>query len=435
MKRLHLNTMTYGLGSHISAWRMPENDPLAATRLQYWVDLARQAEEGGFDAIFLGDLLALQHEAPFQVSGALDPLMILAALAAATSTIGLIGTASTTYDHPYHIARRFASLDHISEGRAGWNIVTSSTLSEAKNFGRDVLAPTTERYARARDVVNAVSALWDSWKPGARIADKDSGLYLDTQQIEKPNYFGSYTRSVGPLDVPHPPQGRPLLVQGGTSDIGRDFAGSFADISFTVQSDIEDAREFYADIKRRARDAGRSDDSILVFPGIVPIIGNTREEALSRIEQLNRLTLPNYGRSLLSRILDFNLDEFEINGHLPTQILDRADDHTASNQMRLILKDARKNNLTIYELSARFLCSRGHLLAIGTANDIADTIQEWFESNAADGLNVLFPVLPGDLTRFTCEVMPILEKRGLRQQPQKGEKLRERFGLPIETAL
>lgn len=417
------------MGSHIAAWRCPESDPLAVTHLSYWCNLARTCEKGGFDAIFLGDSLAIQHEAPYQVAGVLDPLIVLSALAYATSRLGLIGTASTTFDHPYYIARRFASLDHVSNGRAGWNIVTTSTLPEAKNFGRDVLAPHEERYARARDVLHATLALWHSWQPCARIADKKRGLYLDPEAVGKTNYIGSYIRSIGPLDVPCPPQGTPVLAQGGDSEIGRDFASRYADISFTVQSDGNDSRHFYADIKQRALKAGRNPDQFLVFPGIVPVIGETKDKAFERFRQLNALTLPAYGLQLLSNIIKYDLSELDSRSTLPAHILDKADDESTSGRLRLILKDALKHNLSLDELAARFLCARGHLLAIGTAEDIADMMQSWFESKAADGFNVIFPVLPTDLAPFCQQVNPLLEKHGLRTPPQKNEMLRQRFGL------
>lgn len=429
MRRLHLNAMVYGLGSHIAAWRFPESDPLAVTRFSYWCGLAHECERGGFDAIFLGDMLAIQQEAPYQVAGSLDPLVVLSALACCTSRIGLIGTASVTFEHPYHIARRFASLDHISNGRAGWNIVTSSTLPEAKNFGRDVLAPREERYARAQDVLHAAIALWNSWKPSARIADKEKGLYLDPDRVGKTNYTGSYIRSIGPLDVPSPPQGRPVLAQGGISQPGRNFASRYADISFTVQSDIEDACQFYTDIKNRALNAGRNPDHLHVFPGIVPVIGKTKAQAMERLKQLHDLTLPDYGLRHLSLILGYDLTKLDCRRPLPAHILDQAENEEISSNARHILRDASQNNLSLHELAVRFLCGRGHLLAIGTPDDIADTIQHWFESRAADGFNVIFPVLPGDISNFCHDVMPLLQKRGLRMPPQDNEMLWQRFGL------
>lgn len=433
MRRMHLNAMVFGLGSHTASWRMPDIDPLAVTRLSYWTDIAQKAERGGFDALFLGDVLALQHEIRYSVCGALDTLIVLSALAAVTNTIGLIGTVSTTFDHPYHIARRFASLDHISDGRVGWNIVTSTALSEAKNFGRDVLAPKEERYARAEDVLNAVLALWASWQPEARVADKKTGLYLDQSAIHGANYTGTYTRCIGPLTVPRSPQGRPLLAQAGASVVGKNFAARYADVAFTAQTNLSEAQAYYKELKQTSFKTGRGNNDLLIFPGIVPVIGRTHKEAQARLDYLNRLAKPESGIDRLSYILNINLADFVLEKPVPDQVMELADDPKIASRVRLILSDARHKKLTLKQMIERFMCSRGHLLVVGTAEEIADTMQEWFENGAADGFNVLFPSLPIDIELFAREVMPILQRRGLRTVPRKGELLRERFGLPLTS--
>ena len=431
MRRMYLNAMVFGLGSHTASWRLPDVDPLAITRLSYWTDIAKRAERGQFDSLFLGDILALQHEVKYSVSGALDTVVVLSALAATTEKIGLIGTASTTFDHPYHIARRFASLDHISNGRVGWNIVTSTTLSEAKNFGRDVIAPCQERYARAEDVLNAVMTLWESWQPGARIADKKTGLYLDPSAVHNANYTGSYTRSIGPLTVPRSPQVKPILAQGGASEIGRSFAARYADLAFTVQSNLAGAQQFYKDVKHRTEEDGRNFDDILVFPGIVPVIGKTHEEAEAKFNYLNSFAVPQSGIQRLSYIFDKDLSGLPLDEPLPEALLKMADDRTAPSRTRLILGDARLRKLTLKQMIERFMCSRGHLLVVGTAEEVADTMQNWFENEAADGFNVLFPSLPFDIDVFSESVIPILERRGLHIKPREGELLRERYQLPF----
>ncbi|MGV8938637.1 MAG: NtaA/DmoA family FMN-dependent monooxygenase [Allorhizobium sp.] len=245
-RRLHLNAVIYGLGSHEAAWRLPESDPFATMTLDYWINIARLAEGGGFDALFLGDVLTLQEGADRHLSNTMDPFVILSALAAVTNRIGLIGTASTSFDHPFHLARRFGSLDHISDGRAGWNIVTSSNTLEAQNFGLATMPDHAERYARAEDVVTAVKALWDSWQPGAQLADKTSGHYLDLTKVSRIDHIGPYVQSRGPLNIPRSPQGRPVLAQAGSSPAGRAFAARHADIVFTVQSSLPEAQIFYA---------------------------------------------------------------------------------------------------------------------------------------------------------------------------------------------
>ncbi|UXM96282.1 NtaA/DmoA family FMN-dependent monooxygenase [Bartonella sp. HY329] len=430
MRRMHINTMIYGLGSHISAWRLPEIDPLAVTKLGYWQNLAQSAEKFRFDAIFLGEILALHHESPAEIIGSLDPILVLSAIASVTQSIGLIGTSSTTYDHPFHIARRFASLDHISNGRAGWNIVTSSTLPEAKNFGRDVLAPHEERYARAKDVVEAASYLWSSWKPNARLADKESGVYFQAEAVEKANYRGHYIRSSGPLTVPPSPQGHPILTQGGISNYGRDFASRYADISFTVQCHLDDAQDFYKDIKQRAVQSGRGQGKILVFPGLVPVIADTYSAAEQKIARLNDLAPANFAWNELFKILGFDLSQYNLSDPLPTCVLDKAEDPQTPGRAKLLLNAAKRNNYSLQEFKARFLCSRGHLLLMGPPNKIADDMQKWFDEEAADGFNVIFPILPNELDLFGKTVIPILEERKLRTPPIAGETLRQRYNLP-----
>ncbi|MET3924178.1 NtaA/DmoA family FMN-dependent monooxygenase [Devosia sp. 2618] len=282
-RRMGLNAVIFGLGSHESGWRMPESNALASTDLDYWIDIARRCENGGFDALFLGDVLALQQSADRHLSDAMDPLVILSALAAVTQRIGLIGTASTTFDHPFHLARRFASLDHVTRGRAGWDIVTSSNPLEAYNFGLYTMPDHAERHARAADVTQAAIALWDSWHSDARIAEKQSGRYLDPAKVQTVDHDGPFVRSRGPLNVPRPPQGRPVLAQAGASEAGRDFAARYADIVFTVQSDLGGAQAFYSDMKTRAVHHGRAPESLLIYPGIVPIAAATHQEAEKRL--------------------------------------------------------------------------------------------------------------------------------------------------------
>lgn len=310
-RRMHLNAVIFGLGSHEAGWRLPESDPLASTSLDYWVDIARRAEAADFDALFLGDVLALQSGADRHLSDAMDPLVILSALAAVTSRIGLIGTASTSFDHPFHLARRFASLDHISKGRAGWNIVTSSNVLEARNFGLDAMPEHDERYARAADVVDAAIALWQSWAPDARTPDKAAGRYFDPDKVRPVDHAGPFVRTAGLLNVPRSPQGRPLLAQAGSSEAGRAFAARYADIVFTVQATLTEAQDFYRDVKSRAAAVGRDPNTILVFPGIVPIVAHTRQAAEERLAALNGFTVTDHVLAKLGEFLGEDLANAE----------------------------------------------------------------------------------------------------------------------------
>lgn len=411
--RMGLNAVIFGLGSHEAGWRMAESNALASTDLAYWTDLAHRAEAGGFDALFLGDVLALQNGADRHLSDALDPLVILSALAAVTDRIGLIGTASTSFDHPFHLARRFASLDHLSKGRGGWNIVTSSNPLEAYNFGLDAMPDHAERYARATDVTEAVLALWASWQDDARIADKSTGRYLDPSKVTQIEHDGPFVASRGPLNVPRSPQGRPVLAQAGASEAGREFAARYADLVFTVQSDLAEAQAFYQDMKARAVRCGRRPDSILIYPGIVPIAAPTRPAAEARLEEMNSYMVIEHVLAKLSAFLGADLSQADLDAPLPESIgLEAPTNQASQSRVRALVGIARREGLSLKQLLMRLASGRGHLLAVGTGTDIAKTMQLWFERGAADGFNVMAPVMPGDLQSFIDLVMPVLFKEG-----------------------
>jgi len=428
-RRLLLNAVIFGLGSHEAGWRMPESDPLSSTSIDYWLDIARRAEAAGYDALFLGDVLALQKGADRHLSDAMDPLVILSAMAAMTSRIGLIGTASTSFDHPFHLARRFASLDHITKGRAGWNVVTSSNLLEAQNFGLDTMPDHADRYARAADVLEAAIALWESWDADARRPDKASGRYFDPAKVHAVNHDGAFVRSAGPLNVPRSPQGRPLLAQAGSSPDGRAFAARYADIVFTVQATLDDARAFYRDMKSRAADAGRDPADLLIFPGIVPIAAPTRAAAEARLAEMNGFAVIEHVRGKLEEFLGADLSAADLDAPLPDNLATHGGNQASQSRVSVLVGIARRDKLTLRQLLMRLASGRGHLLAIGTGADIADIMQEWFENGAADGFNIMSPVMPADLQSFSDLVLPELMARGL-FAPAKPGNLREKYGLP-----
>lgn len=425
-----LNAVIFGLGSHEAGWRMPESNAFASTDIDYWIDIAHRAEKGGFDALFLGDVLALQQSADRHLSDAMDPLIILSALASVTSRIGLIATASSSFDHPFHLARRFASLDHITKGRAGWNIVTSSNTLEANNFGLDDMPDHAERYARATDVTEAAIALWNSWEADARIADKQSGRYFDPAKVQPVNHDGHFVRSRGPLNVPPSPQGRPILAQAGASEAGRDFAARYADMVFTVQSDLADAQAFYRDMKARAVQHGRAPESLLIYPGIVPIAAPTRQQAEDRLGQMNGFMVIEHVLAKLSEFLGADLAQADLDAPLPITIADDASKNQSSqSRVAVLVNIARRDNLTLRQLLMRLASGRGHLLAVGTGDDIAATMQLWFDNGAADGFNVMAPVMPADLQSFVDLVVPALVDKAsfaVDHQPT----LRQRLRLP-----
>jgi FMN-dependent oxidoreductase (nitrilotriacetate monooxygenase family) len=430
---LRLNAVVYGLGNHEAAWRMPESDPFATTSLAHWTRLAQIAEATGFDSLFLGDVLALLQGAERHLSDAMDPLVILSALASVTSRIGLIGTLSTSFEAPYHIARRFASLDHITGGRAGWNIVTSSNRLEARNFGLDGLPDHAERYAKASDVVDAAIALWDSWDADARIADKQAELYFDPAKVRAVDHDGPFVRTAGPLNTPRSPQGRPLLVQAGSSEDGRTLAATYADVVFTAQLSLEDARAFYQDIKARAARAGRDPDTVLVMPGIMPVVAGTRAEAQARLDAIDGVIVREHALEQLSEYLQTDARAFNLDAELPEGVGGEERSQANKSRFALIVTLARREGLTVRQLLQRVGGGRGHFLQAGTAAEIADTMQEWFENGAADGFSVMSPVLPYDLESFGALVVPELRGRGLLGGGD-GATLRQRLGLPAHPS-
>ena len=294
-RELHLNAFLMEAGHHEAAWRLPESNPRADFDLPHWVALAQLAEEAKFDSLFLADGPALTGSGEFRPPGQLEPLTLLTALSQHTSRIGLIATVSSTYNEPYNLARRLASVDHVSGGRAGWNIVTSATPEEAANFGIDNRLDHSSRYARADEFLDVAKALWDSWETEAVLGDKSSGRYADLSRLHAVDHRGDHFKVAGPLNVERPPQGHPLLVQAGSSEDGKSFAARHAEAIFTAHQTYERAADFYGDIKARTKAAGRDPDAVLVLPGIVPIIGSTEREARELARQLDELRVPEYG--------------------------------------------------------------------------------------------------------------------------------------------
>lgn len=430
-RQLRLNAVIFGLGNHEAAWRMPESSEGASTDIEHWINLAKTAEAAGFDSLFLGDVLALLQGANKHLSDTMDPLVILSAIAAVTSKIGLIGTASTTFDAPFHLARRFASLDHITKGRAGWNIVTSSNILEARNFGLGDIPSHRERYERAEDVVQAVTRLWDSWSDDARIHNKHSGIYFEQDRVRAIEYIGSHVKTAGPLNTPRPPQGRPILVQAGSSEDGRKLAARYADVVFTAQTSLDDAVEFYNDIKSRVAREGRNPNHVLVMPGIMPVVAETRQQAEERLARIDSFIVRDHALAQLSEYLRVDVASLDLEQPLPDFLDTETRTETNKSRYALIIKLARREKLTVRQLLTRIGGGRGHFLQAGTAHEIADTMQQWFEAGAADGFNVMCPVLPADLSSFSDLVMPELRRRGLTGNgSDTPQTLRERLGLP-----
>lgn len=434
-KQLKLGAFLYPTGHHVAAWRHPEAQADAGSNFAHYVELAQLAEAAKFDLIFMADgvgtrgtdIEALSRTATRYVAQ-FEPITLLSALAAVTKTIGFVATASTSYNEPYHIARKFASLDHISAGRAGWNLVTSSSEHEAHNFGRDEHYAHAERYERAEEFADVVRGLWDTWEEDAFPRDKQSGIYFDPEKQHILNHKGRFFKVRGPLNVARAPQGHPVLVQAGSSEPGKELAARTAEVVFTAHQTIEDARAFFADLKGRLTRYGREADALKIMPGIFPVVGRTRAEAEEKFQRVQELIHPVVGLSLLSGMTGgIDLSAYPLDGPVP----DVPETNASKSRQRLLLDLARRENLTIRELYLRIAGARGHNQIVGTPSQIADEMEHWFTSEAADGFNVMPPHLPAGLCDFVDLVLPELRRRGLFRSEYEGRTLRENLGLRV----
>lgn len=420
-------------GGHIAGWRHPSARQNALCDIDYFVSAAKIAERGKFDAVFFADSVGFPGARSAEVfegqeTPKLDPLLLLSAVAAATQQVGLIGTASTTYNEPYPTARRFATLDHISQGRAGWNMVTSTMENEAHNHGKDSHMGHADRYERAAEFVDATRKLWDSWQAGAVVADPESGRYTDSSRISAVNHHGGYFNIAGPLNVPRSPQGHPVLVQAGASPNGQAFASVYADAIFTSHPSIETAIAFRNDVRNRVSEVGRSKDAIKVFPAITPYIADTKEAAIAFKQELDELIPLPIALDKLERSLGgFSLSGLDPDSPLPDLPKELMEEQNSTRDR--VLETARKEGKTIRQLAYQVAGGRTSSAAIGTAKDVADMLTEWYEAGAADGFVISPPTLLAGLERFVDQVVPILQARGVYRESYSGHTLREHLGL------
>jgi FMN-dependent oxidoreductase (nitrilotriacetate monooxygenase family) len=426
MRQIKLGLFFAPGGHHLAGWRHPNSYPFGFD-INSYVTFAQTAERACFDLVFVADVFSLTPDAPHRDTLRFEPVTLLSALAMMTSRVGLVATATTTYNEPYNVARQFASLDQISHGRVGWNIVTSSSVLEAHNFGYDAHPAAANRYKIAHEFVEVVRGLWDSWDENALPIDKTSGMFFDPDKLHVLDHVGQHFKVRGPLTIPRSPQGQPVLVQAGSSDDGKTLAASVAEAIFTIQRDLPNAQAFYKDIKTRAVAHGRNPQHALVMPGVVPIVGHTRQEAQDKYEQLQALIHPQAGLSALSRTLGLDLSGVDIDGPLPEL------DVTKFSQSRAvgIVETARRENMTVREVYEKLVVSKGHRQLIGTATEVADDLQEWFEDGGADGFNVMPAQFPDGLNDFVELVIPELQRRGLFRTAYEGTTLRQHLGVPI----
>jgi len=428
-RQLRLGAFMRPASIHTGAWRYPGAYPDANFNLAHMVRFVQTLEKAKFDSFFMADHMAVLNlpvdalKRSHTVTS-FEPFTLLSALAMVTERIGLVATGSTTFDAPYHIARRFASLDHISGGRAGWNIVTTSNPDAALNFGLDEHMEHGERYTRAREFYDVVTGLWDSWADDAFIRDAENGIYFDPAKLRVLDHKGAYFKVRGPVNIARPVQGWPVIVQAGASDAGRQLAAETAEAVFTAQSDLAAGRAFYADVKGRMEKLGRARDDLKIMPACFVVVGDTIEEAREKRARLDSLV--HYANAIgsLSIALGHDASKFDPDGPLPEIPESNA---SKSGRDRAIAL-ARKENLTVRQLAQR-LGGYSGLAMVGTPTSIADEMEEWLTTDACDGFTIMFPYLPGGLDDFVDRVVPELQRRGLFRTAYEGKTLRENLGL------
>jgi FMN-dependent oxidoreductase (nitrilotriacetate monooxygenase family) len=423
-KQMHLGSLSHGVGGHVAGWRMPgaetekENFDLIARAV-------RTAEAAKFDFVFFADAVNTGADAAPMFVVRFEPLTLLGALSVVTDRIGLVATVSTTYSEPYNVARMLASLDHLSKGRIGWNVVTGSSPDAAANFSRDKHPPHAERYAMAEEYLAVAKGLWDSWEDGALVGDKKSGVFIDTARMHVLDHVGATYQVKGPLNASRPPQGYPVIFQAGASDRGLAFAGATAEVVFASQSFQEEAIAFSSKLRDCAEAAGRPRESIRILLGVSPIIGDTEREAQDIVAALGAMVDPVTAMRVLSDRVGIDLAGYDLDGPLP----DLPPSTMMQGHARVLQSISRRRNMTIRQLRDYAAVSSGHRVLIGTARLVADDLEAWFTSGACDGFAIMTAYSPQPFDRFVGEVVPLLVQRGLFRKDYTGTTLREHLGL------
>ncbi|GJE62349.1 LLM class flavin-dependent oxidoreductase [Methylobacterium trifolii] len=427
---LRLGAFFYATGHHVAGWRHPSSEADGGLNLERYVGWARRAEAAKFDLVFLEDGTGirdsnLRSSERTARSAHFEPVTLLSALAAVTGRIGLVATTSTSFNEPYNVARRFASLDHLSNGRAGWNLVTSTTDAEAANFGGDAIALHADRYARAEEFVDVVLGLWNTWDDGAVVIDRASGQFSKPDGFRPLNHRGTHFEVRGPLNISRTPQGQPVVVQAGSSGPGKDLAARTAEVVFTANQTLAEAVAFTGDLKDRLPRFGRTADDLKVMPGLFPVVGRSEAEAREKFEALQDLIDPVVGLALLERMVGgFDLSGFDPDGPVP----ELPEAEGAKSRQQLMFDLARREGLTLRRLYLRIAGARGHSQIVGTPAQIADEMEERFRAGGADGFNIMPATLPGGLDDFIELVLPELRRRGLFRTEYQGRTLRDHLG-------
>ena len=422
---MHLGIFVLGAGHHVAGWRLPDARA-GSENLPLLIEIAKTAERAKFDLVFLADAVNTGPKMHPSMMVRLEPLTLLSALAMVTSHIGLAATASTTYSDPYNLARAFGSVDHISAGRAAWNVVTGAFPEAAGNFGHAVHPPHDERYAIAKEFVSVVKGLWDSWEDGAIVMDKASGEFADVSKMHNLNHKGKFFSVTGPLNLSRPPQGHPVIIQAGASEAGRDLASSVGEIIFAVQQDLKGAKAFADDLRALAAKNGRDPRHMKIMPGVCPVVGTSEADAKAKLASLGGFTDPAAALKVLSERLGHDLSACPLDGPVPVL----PPSGIMQGHAVTLAAMAKDRNMTLRELRDFTSVAMGHRLLFGTPEQIADGLEEWFVAGAADGFNVMPPWFPGAFDDFANEVVPILQRRGLFRTEYVGRTLRENLGLP-----
>ncbi|RVT98632.1 LLM class flavin-dependent oxidoreductase [Rhodovarius crocodyli] len=437
---MNLIMMPNATGAHLGGWRHPDAWTDTVMNLGHVVEAAQIAERGKFDAVFLADGNAVREmdkpalfaaNFPSARPAGFEPATVLSAVAMKTEKIGLVATTTTSYDEPYSVARRFASIDHISNGRAGWNVVTSQYAGDALNYSRDENFGRDERYDRAEEFVEVVKGLWDSWDEDAFPQDKATGQYLDPGKVHTLNHKGTHFSVKGPLNIARPPQGHPLIFMAGQSDRGRELAAKQADAMFGAGDSMESCQRAYADIKSRMAKYGRAPDELRFIPGISIFVGRTEKEADDFYRELQDLISPTLGVHYLSKIVDRDLTQFDLDEELPEV---PATVKSGTSLRTYVIEMARREKLTIRQTYQRVVPALGSPVVKGTPAQVADKLEEWYRGKACDGFMISNPVMPRALLNFVGMVVPELQKRGLFRKDYEGDTLRQRMGLPTPAS-
>jgi len=424
-RQMHLGVFVLGAGNHSAGWRW-EGAAVSNNDLAVIQEIARIAERGKFDLLFVSDGLDYEQGDLPSFMCRFEPTSLISVLSAHTTRLGLGATVSTSFTEPYNVARLFASIDHISHGRAAWNVVTSSRPKAALNFNLDRQMDHELRYQRAEEFVDVVKGLWDCWDDGALVADKVSGVYIDDGKIRPLDHKGRFFQVKGPMSIARCPQGHPVIIQAGGSPSGLELAARTADVVFSVVQELDSAKKAYADLKGRMAKYGRSPEQLSILPGVMPIVGASEAEAKEKLNRLQSWLTPTNALTLVTGRIGYDVSGYPLDGPVPPP----PPSEGGRTFHRVLYDMARRQNMTLRDLYNLTAAARGHWVICGTPTGIADTLEEWFVEGAADGYNILPAYFPGAFADFVDLVVPELQHRGLLRRDYEGQTLRDHLGLP-----